>query len=111
MIQLGKWVKYIKKSLLTARIQADLLLLSACAWWKYTKLVFHIFSQVMHFIVAWLCAVRKGKGTGYPTPFNSWLSTPRSGGVGCAVHGHVCVCVCARASGAGTVWGSNQPSG
>jgi hypothetical protein len=55
------------------------------------------FSQVMHFIVTWLCAVRRGKGTGHPTPFNSCLSTPRSGGMGCAVRGHVCmqVCVCA----------------
>jgi hypothetical protein len=37
------------------------------------------FSQVMHFIVAWMCAVRRGKGTGHPTPFNSWLNTPRGG--------------------------------
>jgi hypothetical protein len=50
----------------------------------------------MHFIVAWLCAVRRGKGTGHPTPFYSWLSTPRSGGMGCAVRGHVCVCVYAH---------------
>jgi hypothetical protein len=42
------------------------------------------FSQVMHF-VTWLCAVRMEKGTGHPTQFNSWLSTPRSGGMGCAV--------------------------
>jgi hypothetical protein len=77
-----------------------------------------MFSQVMHFIVAWLCTVRRGKGTGHPTPFSSWLSTPRSGGTGCAVHGHVCmqvyvcacVCVCARASGASTVWEFNQPT-
>jgi hypothetical protein len=54
----------------------------------------------MHFIITWLCAVRRGKGTGHPTPFNSWLSTPRSGGMGCAVRGHVCMqvyactCVC-----------------
>jgi hypothetical protein len=47
------------------------------------------FSQVMHFIVTWLCAVRRGKGTGHPIPFNSWLSTPRGGGMGCA-----CVCMC-----------------
>jgi hypothetical protein len=31
------------------------------------------------------------------------------GGMGCAVHGHVGMCVCVCASGAGTVWGSNQP--
>jgi hypothetical protein len=69
------------------------------------KFLLHIFGQVMHFIIAWLCAVRRGKGTGHPTPFNSWLSTPRSGGMGCAVRGHVCmqVCVCVCASGAGTV--------
>jgi hypothetical protein len=24
-----------------------------------------------NFIVAWVCAVRRGKGTGHPTPFNS----------------------------------------
>jgi hypothetical protein len=49
------------------------------------------FSQVMHFIVTWLCVVRKGKGSGHPTPFNSWLSTPRNDGMGCAVRGHVCM--------------------
>jgi hypothetical protein len=63
----------------------------------------HIFSQVMHFIVAWLCAVQRGKGTDHPIPFNSWFSMPHSGGMGCAVCGHVCmqVCVHARASSAG----------
>jgi hypothetical protein len=67
------------------------------------------FSQVMHFIFTWLCAVRRGKGTGHPTPFNSWLSTPRGGGMGCAIcvfmsvclRVHVCMWVCA--SGASTV--------
>jgi hypothetical protein len=61
------------------------------------QVVLHIFSQVMHFIVAWSCAVWGG-GTGHPTPFNSWFSTPHSGGMGFVVHGHVCmqvyVCVC-----------------
>jgi hypothetical protein len=48
-------------------------------------------------------------GTGHPTAFNSWLSTPCSGGMGCAVHGHVCMqvsvcaCVCVCTSGASTV--------
>jgi hypothetical protein len=64
------------------------------------KFVLHIFSQVMHFIVTWLCAVQRGKGTGHPTPFNCWLSTPRSGGMGRSVHGPVCmqvyVCVYAH---------------
>jgi hypothetical protein len=55
-----------------------------------TKILYAFFIFAMHFIVTWLCAVQRGKGTGHPTPFNSWLSTPRSGGMGCAVHGHVC---------------------
>jgi hypothetical protein len=37
------------------------------------------------FIVTWMCAVRRGKGTGHPTPFNSWLSMPGGGGMGSAV--------------------------
>jgi hypothetical protein len=58
------------------------------------------FSQVMLFIVAWLYTVRRGKGTGHPTPFNSWLSTPRGCGMGCAVcvfmsgwYGVCCMCI------------------
>jgi hypothetical protein len=51
------------------------------------------FSQVMHFIVAWLCAVQRGKGTGHPTPFNSWLSMPRGGAMGCAVCVFMSVCL------------------
>jgi hypothetical protein len=57
--------------------------------------------QVMHFIVTWLCAVWRGKGTRHPTPFNSWLSMPPSGGMGCVVCVFMSVCVCA--SGAGPV--------
>jgi hypothetical protein len=51
------------------------------------------FSQVMHFIVTWLCVVQKGKGTGYPIPFNSWLSTPHGGGMGCAIYVFMSVCL------------------
>jgi hypothetical protein len=51
------------------------------------------------YMTAWLCAVWRGKGTGHHTPFNSWLSMPHSGGMGCAVCGHVWmqVYVCAHA--------------
>jgi hypothetical protein len=28
---------------------------------------FRVISQVMYFIVAWLCAIRRGKGTGHPS--------------------------------------------
>jgi hypothetical protein len=51
------------------------------------------FSQVMHFIITWLCAVQRGKGTGHPTPFNPWLSMPCGGGMGCAVCVFMCVCL------------------
>jgi hypothetical protein len=59
----------------------------------HTKMKFYMNSQVMHFIVTWLCAVRRGKGTGHPTPFNSWLSTPRGSGMGCAVCVFMSVCM------------------
>jgi hypothetical protein len=79
-------------------IQAEKLLLSACGWWRYIKFVFHIFNQVMHFNVAWLYAVRRGKWTDHPTTFNSWLIKPHIGGMPCAVRGHVCmhagICMC-----------------
>jgi hypothetical protein len=52
------------------------------------------FSQVMHFIITWLCAVRRGKGTGHPTPFDSWLSMPRSGCMGRALGVFMSVCMC-----------------
>jgi hypothetical protein len=51
----------------------------------------------MHFIVAWLCVVRRGKGTGQPSQFNYWLSTTCGGGMGCDVRGHVCMCECVYA--------------
>jgi hypothetical protein len=51
------------------------------------------FSQVMNFNIASLCAVRREKGTGHPTPFNCWLSTPRSG-VWCVLCVGMCVCMC-----------------
>jgi hypothetical protein len=75
--------------------------------WTEVKLKSNM--SLLYFIVAWLCAVWRRKGTGHPTPFNSWLSTPRGCGMGCAVcvfmsvclHVHVqvyaCACVCGYA--------------
>jgi hypothetical protein len=62
------------------------------------------FSQVMHFIVTWVCAVRRGKGTGHPTSFNSRLSTPRGGGMGCAVCVVMSVCLCVHGCVCMRIW-------
>jgi hypothetical protein len=99
-LSLSQWLSMMKFSQAISQVPLQppgyrlINYLSACGWWRYMKFVLHIFNQVMHFIVAWLCAVQRGKGTGHPTPFNSWLSMPRSGGMRCAVHAGMCVHAC-----------------
>jgi hypothetical protein len=73
-------------------------LIITVSWWvvEVYKICTAYFSQVMHFFVTWLCAVRRGKWTGHPNPFNSWLSTPRGGGIMCI---YECVPACAWVCG------------
>jgi hypothetical protein len=59
------------------------------------KFVLPTFSQVNALHRYLVVCSTEGKGTGHPTPFNSRLSTPRSGGMGCAICVFMCVPACA----------------
>jgi hypothetical protein len=56
------------------------------------------------FNITWLCAVWRGKRTGHPTPFNSWLSMPRIGGMGCVVCVFMSVCLCVHVQVYACAW-------